>query len=123
MSYYVHNVPGRLRVRISSLRNRPLEIQQVRVLFSSINGIESIDVNEVTGSVVVNYAEDLILPHQILTMLRDNGYYDDSRASSINSELHGTASRIGGQVGKAIFSWAVGQILKANGLSFLAVLI
>jgi hypothetical protein len=52
MSYYVHHVPGRLRVRIPEIRNNPLLADEIREILD-IPGIFELTMNEVTGSMVI----------------------------------------------------------------------
>jgi copper chaperone CopZ len=123
MTYYVHNVPGRLRVKIPSVKGRPMRIRQVREALEALEGIEGVTVNDVTGSVVVHYDEDFLGSRQILRALQETGYLDISRISMNQKDALPKFSTAGAAVGKAVFGWALGRALKDTSLSFLTVLV
>ena len=123
MSYYVHNVPGRLRVKMPPLRNRPHRGERVRALLAGQSGVEAIAVNPLTGSVVVHYDSDRIDDQRILNVLRYSGLFDDRQVTRADEAIDRAATRAGRAVGRAVAGWALGKALEANGLSLLAALI
>ena len=54
----VHQVPGRIRMKIPSAKGRPEELQSYKEVLSLIPGVEDVDINAVTGSVVLKYDPD-----------------------------------------------------------------
>lgn len=52
---YVHSVPGRLRVRTTRLRGRQGEAEHVRSRLLAVEGVQSVKVNDLTGSILVSY--------------------------------------------------------------------
>lgn len=50
-----HQVPGRIRMKIPSAKGNPARLEEYRETLSAIPGIESIEVNPETGSVVLKY--------------------------------------------------------------------
>ena len=50
-----HQIPGRIRMKVSSAKDNPELLEQIRQTFSVIPGIEQVTVNPVTGSVVLHY--------------------------------------------------------------------
>jgi hypothetical protein len=123
MSYYVHNVPGRLRVKIPILRGRPIRINAVEELLFNLDGIERIKTNSLTGSVVINYDPDLLDPQTMISLLTKHQYFDESKAISHDEVVQNAAAKAGLKVGKIVFGWAVSKTLEANGLSMLAAII
>ena len=55
MGYYVHDIPGRLRVKIPLAKGRPDTAEEIEKLLKAIEGIDSTAMNTTTGSVVINY--------------------------------------------------------------------
>jgi Heavy metal associated domain 2 len=53
-----HQVPGRLRMKVSSAKGNPELLKQIGETFSAIPGIERVSVNPATGSVVLHYDTD-----------------------------------------------------------------
>jgi hypothetical protein len=123
MSYYYHNVPGRLRVKIPILKGRPDRIMAVEDLISNLDGLYGIRANPITGSFVINYDPDLLDPQQILQLLIDHRYFDESNAITHDKHVQTAATKAGLKVGKMVFGWAVSKTLEANGLSMLAAII
>jgi hypothetical protein len=123
MRYYVHEVPGRLRVKIPGIKGRKNQIEKVRQLLDQPDGIESVSANEVTGSIVIHYDSSAIGSPEILRILKDHNYFDETRAMMEKHAGHDPASQAVERFGKAIFGWALGKALEGSGLSFLAALV
>jgi hypothetical protein len=123
MNYYIHNVPGRLRVKIPKIKCSETHCRNVQNLFRELDGIENVAVNDITGSVVINYDSAVIRPEEILEIFEENHYLDKSKVTASDKYLQAAASKASQAVGRAVFGWALGRALEANGLSFLAVLI
>jgi hypothetical protein len=122
MEYYVHHVPGRLRVRIPALRRNPGRAADVEGLLD-IEGVDTLSVNHLTGSVVVTFNNDRVSPARLLGILKENGYYDSSRRITCDDKIRRASGRAAVKVGRAVFGYALGKTLEANGLSLLAALI
>jgi hypothetical protein len=123
MTYYVHNIPGRLRVKIPKIKSSEEKCQKVERLFRDFDGIENVAVNDITGSVVINYDSNITRPEEILEIFEENNYLDKSQVTTTDKYLQTAASKASQAVGRALFGWAVGRALEANGLSFLAILV
>lgn len=123
MSCYFHNVPGRLRVKIPTLKGRPARIKAVEDLLSNLDGTENIQSNPLTGSVVINYDPDLLAAQQIIQILVDHQYFDASKAITHDELVQSAAAKAGSKIGKIVFGWAVSKTLEASGLSMLAAII
>lgn len=123
MKYYVHDVPGRLRIRIPLLRSHGGRCERVQALLEGIGGVSHVSVRSLTGSVVVAYDTDTVHSDRILGLLKENGYFDETRTISQEEHIESMVVGAAGRVGKAVFGWAVGRALESSGLSFLAVFI
>jgi hypothetical protein len=53
-----HQVPGRIRMKIPSAKGNPELLEQIKQTFSVLPGIEGIEVNDLTGSVILLYDVD-----------------------------------------------------------------
>jgi hypothetical protein len=51
----VHAIPGRVRVKISRLKENPVLAREVQARLATVQGIQYVEVNPVTGSVLVLY--------------------------------------------------------------------
>jgi hypothetical protein len=88
-----------------------------------LHGIVHIRVNELTGSVVINYDPQMIQPQDLLNLLTENGYIDETKAISHNAHIQTVAAKAGFKIGRAVFGWALGKAFEGSGLSLLAALI
>jgi len=122
MKYYVHHIPGRLRVRIPSLKKDPRKIEDIKAILQ-INGIQKTRVNPLTGSVVINYDPDILTSRYLLDVLKTSGYFREDRIFTLDTQIEMASNRAAKKVGRAIFGWAIGRVLESNGLSLIAAFI
>lgn len=123
MDYYVHNVPGRLRVKTPTLKFMVAGVEDISDLFNHLDGIRCVTSNPVTGSVVINYDPEFVGSDEILQVLKEKGHFEESMAFTDKDPQDRIISRTAQTIGKVLFGWAVGQALEDSGLSFLTALI
>jgi hypothetical protein len=123
MDCYIHDVPGRLRVKIPMIKCRKHRCERVQGLLADVEGIDRIAVNTITGSVLVHYDPDATSSGEILGRLDKSGYLDKAAAQSKRVPRRRTSGKAGDAVSRAFFGWAVGKALEGSGFSFLAALI
>ncbi|MGO9567978.1 MAG: HMA2 domain-containing protein [Desulfomonilaceae bacterium] len=123
MGYYLHEVPGRLRIQISSLKRNSQRAQEVQDLLEDLSGIKSTSVNTVTGSVIVHYDPDIVHSRTILTLLSREEYIDVARAVSSHQYVETTLSKAGHLASKALLGFALDRALQGSPLSILAAFI
>jgi hypothetical protein len=123
IEYYVHNVPGRLRVKTPLIRRNHHLAQEVYRLLSALYGIDAVVVKVVTGSIVVHYNPVLIQSRQIVETLTQSGYFDPSKAITHDKYVHDAFSKTGNVVWKAVFGAFVDQALEGSALSLITILI
>jgi chromate transport protein ChrA len=73
MSHYLHHVPGRLRLKARSLKSSEEKGAEIRALCTQLPGIEAIELNTLTGSLLVRYDKASVSSTQILGLLFMNG--------------------------------------------------
>lgn len=122
MKYYLHHVPGRLRVRIPALRNNGVKIDEVKGLLH-VNGSRNVAVNPLTGSVTVTYDPAIVRAEELLYRLKSAGYFREDQVVTIDSQLRQATDNAARKVCRVAFGWAVGRVLEANGLSLIAAFI
>jgi hypothetical protein len=90
-----HQVPGRVRMKIPAGKNNPELLKQIGEVFGAIPGIEEIEVNPTTGSVVLRYDTDrhdefhgTFNKHYAAHGATDNGAASGSGGAQ-NGALHG----------------------------------
>lgn len=119
--YFIHEVPGRLRVKIAYLKNNPYRLKLVRKMLA-VHGVFKIRTSTLTGSIVVEYDPMTVESAQLLDILRTNGYAVD-KARRFDDPRRIEQDKILLSVGKATLSWVTGKVLEANGLSYIAAFI
>jgi len=76
MNVYVHNVPGRLRVKIPSIKHLNNEARKVESLFEFGEGIEKAQANSLTGSLTITYDPERLSADPVSYTLREHGYLE-----------------------------------------------
>jgi copper chaperone CopZ len=123
MSYYVHDVPGRLRVKTPSVKGNPVKALQVEGLLSGKKGVLSVASNQTTGSVVINYDTSVASKKEILEVLREGGHFDPSKAITNEQVIEDSFSKGGKWLSKAILGLVVDRVFEGTPLSLLAVIL
>jgi Heavy metal associated domain 2 len=72
MTPYLHHVPGQLRLKTLSLKNNEAKAAEIRALFAQLPGIKAVELNLVTGSMLVRYDTVGITAAKILGFLVAN---------------------------------------------------
>jgi copper chaperone CopZ len=76
MSYYVHSIPGRLRVRSPAFKNHPENARTARSLLGDVEGVRSVDANLTTGSLLIRYDEKIVNATRVLSALLAEGWIE-----------------------------------------------
>ena len=71
---YYHATPGRLRVRVTNLKNRADTAKSLEVLMMSEVGVKHVRANAVTGNVLVAFDERMTYHRAVLESLADLGH-------------------------------------------------
>jgi copper chaperone CopZ len=123
MSYYMHNVPGRLRIKSPIIKNNKHVADELKKSLSTLHGIATVDINLITGSLLVNYNSKSVKHSDIVDILQRKGYFDTSKAVTNDEYLQKAAKKAGNIIGKSIFGTFAGMALEGTPLSFLSILI
>ncbi len=123
MDYYIHNVPGRLRLRTPLVKGNRASAKHVEGLVKQLRGVDSADVNTITGSVVVHYCRETISSDVILSTLENEGLFDSAKVVSHDRYIHKSASKAGQVIGKFLFGALVEKAIENAGLALVRVMI
>jgi hypothetical protein len=80
-----HQSPGRLRLRIPSKKGDGLFFQSLKDQLSTLSGVERIDVNPITGSILLIHSIDA---EKIAQFARGKGLFEIQSGSENASSLH-----------------------------------
>jgi hypothetical protein len=71
MSYYLHHLPGRLRAKIPELKHDKSRTRALKNVLESMEGILSVTVSTITGSILVRYDTAIISGGEIVALLME----------------------------------------------------
>ena len=123
MGYYIHSIPGRLRVKTPLVKGNQEKAKDVEGLLNCCQGVDKVSAYPITGSIVVNYDSKAVSARSIINLLEDKGYFKSDRALTYDQYIHSAVSKVGHLVWDAVFGSFVGQALEGTPLSFLSVLV
>lgn len=123
MSYYIHNIPGRLRIKTPLIKKNQSIAEDVKNLLRPIIGISSTSFNLITGSIVINYDPKVITSKEIVNTLNYAGYFDLSKAITNDEYIKTAAASMGQVVVKTLFGTFIESALEGSALSFIAILV
>jgi copper chaperone CopZ len=123
MGYYLHEIPGRLRVRIPNLKRNPQNAWDIQVLLKNLPGVKSISTNTVTGSIIVYYDPQLVNTAAIVNVLAREGYIDLAKVLFNKERKDNTMDVVAQAASKAILGFVLDRALQGTPLSIVTALI
>ena len=123
MKHYLHHIPGRLRVKTPIVRQNPNFAQEVQTILDPIEGINSVIINPVTGSILIEYSAETVASVKILNILKRAGYLDLSKTVTNDQYIQAKFSKTAGIFWSAVSGAFIETALAGTGLSFLAFLL
>ncbi|MGQ9687067.1 MAG: HMA2 domain-containing protein [Thiobacillaceae bacterium] len=51
----VHALPGRVRLKVAAIKGKPGHAERLREVFAQVPGVQAIEYNTLTGSVLIRY--------------------------------------------------------------------
>jgi len=92
MAYYLHHVPGRLRVKTPFIKGSEERALEVKNFIQRLGGIESISASTVTGSLTIYYDPGRICQETLIHKITQAGYFDRSKAITNDQYIFSAAS-------------------------------
>lgn len=120
MRDYVHDTPGRLRVRITAVRGNPSLGNQIEELLINTWGITGVSVRTITGSVIITYDPEILNANRILNFLAEHGYIEMTTLSTIYPSLQTVVYRATEVIIKEALSLAAGKVFHGSFTSILS---
>jgi hypothetical protein len=122
MNCYCHSTPGRLRIKTPLIKRNPAEVDKARQLLQSLREIDAFDINPLTGSIIITYADSATDPESILRVLREKGYCEVSGNKGPHP-IETAATKVGTAVAKVLVGAFVEKAFEGSMLSILAFLV
>jgi copper chaperone CopZ len=123
MSYYLHDVPGRLRIKTPLIKGNENLAKNVERFLDQINGVKAITTNPLTGSIVMTYDEKRLTSKMLIETLKTRGIFDPAKAMTNDQYIHSNASKASQIVYKAVVGAFVEKAFEGSALSLLSVLL
>lgn len=123
MSYYIHDIEGRLRIKSPKIKKNQTNIDELKKILSCVNGIATLDINPTTGSLLINYNPKLLKSSDITGLLQKKGYFDTSKAITNDEYIKNNVSKAGNFLTKTVIGASFETALAGTPFSFLAILI
>ncbi len=98
MNHYIHDVPGRIRVKSPGIKGNQRAADEVKYLVAGFSGVNSVECNLITGSILINYQKDKLNKKVIVDLLSEKGFFDQSKAVTIDEYFNRAANYIGRSV-------------------------
>ncbi len=121
--HYLHHTPGRLRVRTPELKRNQHRAGAVLELLQDADGVKSVELNPLTGSVTIHYAPSRTDCASLIARLSDRGVVDPERLVSSDRHLHDAASRAGRVVARAAAGAVIDRLLGGTPLAVLTAIV
>ncbi len=123
MGFYLHETPGRLRLKIPGLKRNVVLAEELTLLLHEKQGIHLIEVNPLTGSIKVNFDESQVTSSTLLNLLSQEGHVDLAKLVSSSRYMDTMFFKAGRVASKAIMGLALDKALEGSSLSIIAALI
>src|SRR5208283_5401262 len=81
MKYYIHYVPGRMRIESPVLHDNSPKATEFETLMKGLKGISTIEIHAATGSAVIHFDEK-------------NGYFRLTEAETCDERIEKTTEKI-----------------------------
>src|SRR5208283_3487330 len=94
MEYYIHQVPGRLRIQTPVLHNNPQKTDEFTKNIKNISGILSLKINPLTGSALLLYDEKKINCEQLIGLLEKNGYFNLAKSTTSDELVEHVSEKV-----------------------------
>ncbi len=75
MEYYVHHVPGRLRIQTPFIHNNEDNAQTLCAYTRGLTGVTSLEAHALTGSVTIHYDVRHVSCEKLLCLLEKQGWF------------------------------------------------
>lgn len=127
MSCYLHNVPGRIRIKTPLVKGKHAIAQDLEEKIRVLPGVKMVSANALTGSILVHYDENGIDAGAIADLVSRETGLDLSGAAHpdryVEEALSKAGEVVGEKIGKAVLGLVIGQLLEGSPLALLAAVI
>ncbi len=84
MHYYIHDIPGRLRIESPVLKDNETNARKFETFVKAIHGVTSVELKVDIGSAIIHYDRALIDHTRLIGLLDKSGYFDHLQAKTLD---------------------------------------
>ena len=123
MNTYLHHTPGRLRIKIPSIKRNPPEAAFAAKLVESHEGVMRCNANNVTGSLLIQYDPNATDANTVLQLLKDRGYVEGSTVTDQSvRQLESIVLRVGEAIVKAMAMAVIEKLARRSAMAVIGAL-
>lgn len=123
MKHYIHHVPGRVRMKNPDFKGNTTLLQEVASCFQGQEGIENIETNPLTGSVIIVYDQQIMPVLHMANLLQECTYIDHKHVIGLDQSMQKSFSQAGRLMGKIGLSLVADWALSGTRLSLVTALL
>jgi len=102
MEYYIHYVPGRIRIQTPYLHENAGNAEQFERFVKGIEGVTAVETHTVTGSAIIHFDEKRINCEQVIGILEKNAYFSLAHAETSDEVIEHATEKVLGVAEKII---------------------
>lgn len=110
MEYYIHYVPGRIRIQTPAIHENTIKAVEFEKFIKGLSGVLSVEIHTITGSAAIHFDERKINCEQIIGILEKHGYFHLARAETCDELIEKTAEKVLGTAEKIAIDAVEGGI-------------
>jgi Heavy metal associated domain 2 len=124
MAHSLHHLPGRLRIRIPFFKRNEQALVTARTSLEGVEGVTSVAINPVTGSLTINYDPRVLAPAELSRAMSDRGYLGaDGTLTSTVGYYSARNPQIGQTVGQAVLGVVIEKLVQRSAVALIGALI
>jgi copper chaperone CopZ len=94
MEYYIHYVPGRMRIQTPKLHENTGNAEQFERFVKGIEGVTAVETHTVTGSAIIHFDEKRINCEQVIGILEKKAYFSLVHAETSDEVIEKTTEKV-----------------------------
>jgi Heavy metal associated domain 2 len=104
---YVHHIPGRIRLRAEALKGNSTCATSIAAWLGSVSGVEQVEVNSLTGSVLIYYRPEATDGEHLIAQCRERLPVPGRQTSVLRN---GNRSDVSKDVQRAVVKMVAGYV-------------
>jgi hypothetical protein len=94
MEYYIHYVPGRMRIQTPTIHENSAKAQEFECFMRGIAGMTAVETHIVTGSAIIHFDEKKLNCEQVIGILEKHGYFCLCHAKTCDEVMEKTTEKV-----------------------------